>query len=100
MVRDGKLFIAAFAAAAALAANAEVEFAGAFSDGAVLQRGMKVPVWGTSEPGEKVAVSFAGQSVESVAGADGAWRVDLAPMEACSKGRTLTAKGDRSDKAA
>ena len=100
MVRDGKLFIAAFAAAAALAANAEVELAGAFSDGAVLQRGMKVPVWGTSEPGEKVAVSFAGQSVEAVAGADGAWRVDLAPMEACSKGRTLTAKGDRSDKAA
>ena len=31
-----------------------------FSDGAVLQRGMEVPVWGTAEPGSKVEVEFGG----------------------------------------
>ena len=35
-------------AVAAFAAEAKVELAGAFSDGAVLQRGMRVPVWGTA----------------------------------------------------
>ena len=33
-----------------------------FTDGAVLQRGMKVPVWGTVSPAKgKVTVKFAGQ---------------------------------------
>ena len=86
--------IALVAAALAAAAVAEVELAGPFSDGAVLQRGVRVPVWGTAAPGEKVVVSFAGQTAEAVAGEDGSWRADLAPMEACSEGRELVAKGD------
>ena len=77
-----RILLAASAAAAAFAADAQVELAGAFSDGAVLQRGMKVPVWGKASPGEKVTVAFAGQSAEAVADANGAWRADLAPMEA------------------
>lgn len=34
----------------------------------VLQRDMKVPVWGKAEPGEKITVEFAGQKVETVTG--------------------------------
>ncbi len=80
----------------ALAAEAKVELAGAFSDGAVLQRGMRVPVWGKADPGERVTVSFAGQSVETVAGDDGKWRADLSPMEASAEGRVLEAAGSKS----
>ena len=61
---------------------AEVKLADPFADGAVLQRGMRVPVWGTAAPGERVEVSFAGQATNTVAGDDGKWRVDLSPMEA------------------
>ena len=83
-----------FAAAASMPAKSGgVTLAGPFSDGAVLQREMRVPVWGTAAPGECVTVSFGGQSVETTAGKDGGWRVDLEPMEACREGRVLTASG-------
>ncbi|MCQ2395329.1 MAG: hypothetical protein MJ249_13695 [Kiritimatiellae bacterium] len=40
---------------------AAVRLAAPFTDGAVLQREMKVPVWGTADAGEEIRVSFAGQ---------------------------------------
>ena len=66
----------------ASAAQAAVQLAPIFSDGMVLQQGMKVPVWGTAAPGDGVTVSFCGQSVSATADAKGAWRVDLAPLKA------------------
>ena len=42
-----------------------------FSDHVVLQRDVPVPVWGWAEPGQRIKVAFAGQSVETTAGADG-----------------------------
>lgn len=71
--------------------TAEVKIAGVFSDGMVLQRQMPVPVWGWSEPGQKVTVSFAGQEHEAVADNDGKWKVTLAPMEASFENRELKA---------
>ena len=80
-----------------------------FSDGAVLQRGMKVPVWGKvvpdteglAKPGEggpkvvlpgkrKITVTFAGQSktVESDM-FSGRWKVEFDPMETSAEGRTM-----------
>jgi len=53
-----------------------------FTDNAVLQQGMSVPVWGTADPGERVAVEFAGQTVSATASADGKWMVYLAPLKA------------------
>jgi sialate O-acetylesterase len=47
----------------------------------VLQRGMKVPVWGTADAGEKVTVKVGAQSQSATAGADGRWRVTLDPLE-------------------
>jgi len=73
-----------------LSASAAVRLGAPFSDGAVLQRGMKVPVWGKAAAGNTVAVEFAGQKKSVQVGANGAWRVDLDPLEASSEGRTMT----------
>jgi sialate O-acetylesterase len=43
----------------------------------VLQRGMKVPVWGTAAPGEKVTVKFRDQEKSTTADAQGKWKVSL-----------------------
>jgi sialate O-acetylesterase len=52
-----------------------------FSDGAVLQQKVKVPVWGTTDQKEDVTVSIAGQTV-SATPADGRWTAVLAPLDA------------------
>lgn len=85
-----------FMAAAALAAfwaRGEAVPAAPFSDNMVLQREMRVPVWGTAGAGEKVTVSFAGQTKVCTAGADGRWRVDFDPMPASGEPRTLAIGG-------
>lgn len=69
---------------------AALRLASPFTDGAVLQREMMVPVWGWAEPGESVEVSFAGASVKSVAADDGRWECNLPPMKACCEGRTMS----------
>lgn len=48
-----------------------------FSDHMVLQRDMPVPVWGTADPGEEVAVRFRGQTKSTKADADGRWMLKL-----------------------
>lgn len=63
---------------------------GVFSDQMVLQREAPVPVWGTADPGEAVAVSIAGQTATTKAGKDGKWRVELKPLKASSDPLTLT----------
>lgn len=67
-----------------------LELAPPFRDHAILQREMKVPVWGWSDPETTVTVTFAGQSKEAVAGPDGQWRVDLDPLSASSEPAELT----------
>ncbi len=75
--------------------SAEVKFGTPFADGMVLQRDRAVPVWGTADKNEKVVVSFGGATVETVADADGKWRVDLPAMTASKKGRELEANGKK-----
>lgn len=62
-----------------------------FTDNAVLQRDLAVPVWGRAEPGQVVQVQFAGQNKSSTTGKDGRWMVKLDPLTASAEGRTLTA---------
>jgi len=50
-----------------------------FTDHMVLQKGAVVPIWGTADEGEKVTVSFNGQTLSTVA-KDGKWMVKLKPM--------------------
>ena len=42
--------------------RADVKLPAMFTDHAVLQRDMPVPVWGWADPGEKVTVTIAGQT--------------------------------------
>ena len=56
-----------------------------FRDNAVLQRGMKVPVWGWSEPGAKVTVTFAGQMKTAMTGKSGKWMLALDPLKASAE---------------
>ncbi len=61
---------------------ANVQVHGMFSDNMVLQQGMKVPVWGAADPGERIRLHFNGQTVNTSADADGRWRIALEPMKA------------------
>jgi sialate O-acetylesterase len=74
----------------AVSALAEMRMAGIFGDNMVLQRDMPARVWGWVEPGEEVAVDFAGQHKTAKADAQGAWRVALDAMPASNEPRTLT----------
>jgi len=65
---------------------------GLFTDNAVLQRQRNVPIWGTVDEaleGKEIAVRF-GEQCKKTTVKDGAWRVDLDPMEASNENRTLT----------
>ncbi|MBI3830588.1 MAG: sialate O-acetylesterase [Planctomycetes bacterium] len=48
----------------------------------VLQRGVKIPVWGKAEAGDEVTVTFSKQSVKATADKDGKWKAELEPLEA------------------
>ncbi|MEO6035421.1 MAG: sialate O-acetylesterase [Verrucomicrobiota bacterium] len=63
------------------AARADVKPNGLFSNGAVLQQGVEVPVWGSANAGEKVIVRFQGQEVSTIA-EKGRWLVRLKPLKA------------------
>ena len=61
--------------------NAEVTVNGMFSDHMVLQREMKVPIWGTADKNEKVTVQFRDQTKTTTADADGKWMLKLDPLK-------------------
>ena len=70
-------------------AEPSLKLAAPFTDGAVLQRGRPVPVWGSAAPGAEVKVEFAGRTAAVKASSEGRWRVDLPSMEASKTGREL-----------
>lgn len=69
---------------------ATVKPAPLFTDNLVLQRNAKVPIWGTADPQEKVTVTV---GTQAVAGADGRWRLELAPMKATPQPFDVTVAG-------
>jgi sialate O-acetylesterase len=74
------LLVLAFAALA-VALRAEVKLPALFSEGAVLQQGKPVPVWGWADEGEKVTVEFRGHKVSATA-KGGKWMVKLPRLKA------------------
>lgn len=56
-------------------------FARIFGEGAVLQRGKDIRVWGFAGSDEKISVSLAGSTYETVSGPDGRFDVTFPPME-------------------
>jgi len=85
--------VLAFLFLSLVAARAEVVLAPIFTDYAVLQRERPLPIWGTADAGEKVTVSFAGQSRAATAAADGRWLVILDALPANSTGSNLVVTG-------
>ena len=51
-----------------------------FQSNMVLQRDKPIPIWGWANPGEKVSISFAGQTKEAKAGKDRSWKITLPGM--------------------
>lgn len=73
------------------AAAAGVELAPVFSDNAVLQRGVPLPVWGRAEPNAKVEVTLGDDTHSTTADADGRWRVSLKARDASKEPLVLRA---------
>jgi sialate O-acetylesterase len=64
-----------------------------FQTNMVLQRNKPAAIWGWAAPGEKVTVSFAGQTAKTTAKADRSWEVILKAMPANSKPQVMTVEG-------
>ena len=76
-----------------VAGYGEVVLPPVLSSHMVLQRGMKVPVWGTATPGEKVTVKFRDQEKSTTADAQGKWMVKLDSMVASAEPGTMVVAG-------
>ena len=90
--RAATLLLALLIAGGPVTSPAAIRLHGLISDGAVLQQGIDVPIWGTANDGEKVTVVFQGQTVTTVA-AGGRWLVKLKPLQPGGP-FTLTIIGD------
>jgi sialate O-acetylesterase len=69
-------------AVAPLAPTLQPRLGQPFRDNAVLQRDIKLPIWGETLPGAAVTVAFDGQTKTVRADEEGKWRVYLDPLEA------------------
>ena len=70
-----RALLVALALLIAPSASAQLRLPVLLSDGAVLQRGGPIPVWGWADPGASVTVRLGGARLTAEAGADGRWRV-------------------------
>jgi sialate O-acetylesterase len=84
MIRSTRPFVLAVAVLclSGLSVRADVKLAPIFGDHMVLQRDMKVPVWGKAAPGEEVTVAFLDQKKITKADEDGKWLVKLDELKA------------------
>ncbi|MBU2945510.1 sialate O-acetylesterase [Zobellia uliginosa] len=62
--------------------QAQVKVAHIFGSHMVLQRNQQNPIWGTAAVGEKITVSIAGNSYQTVTNKNGDWRVKLDALKA------------------
>jgi len=63
-----------------------------FQDNMVIQRNMRVPVWGWAAPGSKIKVEMNGKSAVATAGSDGRWEARIGKFSAGGP-YTLTISG-------
>lgn len=76
------IFLFAFPLLLTFASKAEVKLPQLISDHMVLQRNVKLKIWGWAEVGERVTVSFNGKKVSTVASKDNKWLIILPAMQA------------------
>jgi sialate O-acetylesterase len=110
LLRHVALFVISFSIAASpslaeeTAKDAKPEslsLASVFSDHMILQRDMKVPIWGKAMPGSKVTIEVAGEKKETTADENGKWKAAVGPLKTGSKPLEVTvSSGDDSLKLA
>lgn len=66
------------------------ELAPPFRDGAVLQRGAPIPVWGTADPGASVVLFFDRDLFQTTADAEGRWKVEIPAQNTPGTGHHIT----------
>ncbi|MFP6871963.1 MAG: sialate O-acetylesterase, partial [Verrucomicrobiales bacterium] len=80
------LFILAVMVLAPIPAAADVRLPRIFGNHMVLQRGIKLPVWGWAEAGEKLTLTLTGRDlnikVDATADGGGKWRLELPVLKA------------------
>lgn len=76
-MKRARVYGSVLAFAFAAMAFADVKPNALFSNHAVMQSGVTLPVWGTADPGEKVTVTLGKRKRSATAGADGRWMVRL-----------------------
>ena len=64
-----------------------------FQSNMVLQRDKAVAIWGWATAGEKITVSFSGQTQTATAGKDRAWKVILTALTTNAQPQKLTVQG-------
>lgn len=74
-----------------IVAHAEITLAPLFTDGVVLQRDKPIPVWGRAASGERVAVTFRGETITATGDSAGRWIVYLSPAPANGEPTELVA---------
>ncbi|MEM6378637.1 MAG: sialate O-acetylesterase [Bacteroidota bacterium] len=72
--------------------KAEVQLPQVFGDNMVLQRDRKVKVWGWADKGEKITISFNGQTLRTKADKVGSWQVEFEAMKASFQPLKMTIK--------
>jgi sialate O-acetylesterase len=65
-----------------LVVQAQIRLPKLISNGMVLQRDVKLKVWGWAKAGEKITVRFKNKTAKTVTDASGKWQVELPPMPA------------------
>jgi sialate O-acetylesterase len=73
--------------------HADVTMPAIFGDHMMLQQGMKIPVWGWADPGEKIQVALGKEQLRTVADAQGNWRVEFPPRVNTANPTTLAVAG-------
>ena len=81
---------------AAISSFAQLKVPSVFSDNMVLQQKIDVPVWGQAAPNEKVTVKFMGQVKETIADAEGFWKIKLSPLNANCNPQKMSIESDGS----
>ncbi len=66
----------------ALSEEHDFQLAVPFTDNMILQRDVKVPVWGHDISGNEITVKFSGQTKKATANKQGDWMVKLDPLKA------------------
>lgn len=88
-MKFGKTMFFLAALFAASVSFAEVKLPRVFSDGAVLQCGKPLKIWGWALPESEVSVSFAGKTASARADKSGEWSVSLPPLPASKTPRKI-----------